>query len=96
MRFVLLFKFKFKFKRELSSEQREVEGYRTAPSLRCSTGPPSRAGHLGERDASPNGLEFLGRGACAPLFLFPNPPLFLFSSIPSCTLNSEGTQAITY
>jgi hypothetical protein len=63
--------------RELSSEQRETEGYRPAPLLRCSTGPLFRAGHLDKRDAVPTGLEFLGRaGAYVPLFLSPNPPSY--------------------
>ena len=62
--------------RELSSGQREGEGYRTAPSLRCSTGPLTRVGHvLDERDAAPTGLELLGRGRLRPLFLSPNSPI---------------------
>ena len=51
--------------------RQELSDIRTAPSMRCGTGPLARAGHLDERDAAPTGLEHLGR---SPAF-FP---------IPSC------------
>ena len=55
--------------------RQELSDIRTAPSLRCGTGPLARAGHLDERDAAPTGLEHLGR---SPAF-FPIPYLLLLS-----------------
>ena len=53
-------------------------------------GPLARAGHLGERGAAPTGLELLGRGVYVLRFSPQFPPLFLFSSISTCTRGHAG------
>ena len=76
---------------ELSSAR---EGILAASFSWLQHGPLSRAGLLDERDAAPTGFEFLGRaGVYVPRFLFPNPPLSIYSlrSLPVL----EGTQAST-
>ena len=52
----------------------------------CSTGPLTRAGQLGERDAPPPDPELFGRSSA---FSPPIPPLSIFSSISTCTLRAR-------
>jgi hypothetical protein len=61
------------------ADWRERKGSDFCVGNDCGKGPLARAGHLGERDAAPTGLEFLGRGTYVSLFLSPNPPLSIYS-----------------
>ena len=76
---------------ELSSAR---EGILAASFSWLQHGPLSRTGLLDERDAAPTNFKLLGRaGVYVPRFLFPNPPLSVYSlrSLPVL----EGTQAST-
>ena len=70
---------------ELSGVGERVIGLRHL--VGCGTGPLTRAGHLGERDAAPTGLELFGQ---SPAFSPQSPHyLSIFSSISICTLRAR-------
>jgi hypothetical protein len=72
------------------AERRERKGSDFCVGNDCGKGPLARVGHLGERDAAPTGLEFLGRGAYVPLFLSPNPHFMLDATVDLEPISSSA------